>query len=273
MLLAISSRSRRDSLDHSRLLRNEWRSPVKVQMCGAAAALTCRQHEEILFSHTLDICVCQEGLVAGPFVLVFWRLRLDWLWRRWWQAPQLRASSLRHDSCVQSASELVSKTNINKWKWLGWTGKVKTVLSKATVQLVHPDGSPARDPLVVDLFNRRLALDGGLLKLFKARVLKVHQGSPLAEDREGLSRQEFEPGATVLLEVLEAEETAATGSTPEEFANTVRTVVAPLLAPLATREQLQAQNNTVQALQEAIRRRKAGRSGDLTTPLLHAEAV
>ncbi|KAK9820137.1 hypothetical protein WJX72_006507 [[Myrmecia] bisecta] len=32
MLLAISSRSRRDSLDHSRLLRNEWRSPVKVQM-------------------------------------------------------------------------------------------------------------------------------------------------------------------------------------------------------------------------------------------------
>ncbi|KAK9806989.1 hypothetical protein WJX72_009719 [[Myrmecia] bisecta] len=101
------------------------------------------------------------------------------------------------------------RTNINKWKWLGWTGKVKTVMSKATVQLVHPDGSPARDPLVVDLFNRRLALDGGLLKLFKARVLKVHQGSPLAEDREGLSRQEFEPGATVLLEVLEAEETGS----------------------------------------------------------------
>ena len=80
-------------------------------------------------------------------------------------------------------------------------------MSKVTVQLVHPDGSPAREPLVVDLFNRRLALDGGLLKLFKARVLKVHQGSPLAEDREGLSRQEFEPGANVLLEVLEAEET------------------------------------------------------------------
>ncbi|KAK9805545.1 hypothetical protein WJX72_004292 [[Myrmecia] bisecta] len=73
----------------------EWRSPVKVRMCGAAAALTCRQHEEILFSHTLDICVCQEGLVAGPFALVFWRLRLDWLWRRWWQAPQLSRSPSR----------------------------------------------------------------------------------------------------------------------------------------------------------------------------------
>ncbi|KAK9819686.1 hypothetical protein WJX72_001092 [[Myrmecia] bisecta] len=56
---------------------------------------------------------------------------------------------------------------------------------------------------------------------------------------------------------------AARGSTPEEFANTVRTVVAPLLAPLATREQLQAQNNTVQALQEAIRRRKAESSDAL----------
>ncbi|KAK9814408.1 hypothetical protein WJX72_005451 [[Myrmecia] bisecta] len=78
---------------------------------------------------------------------------------------------------------------------------------------------------------------------------------------------------SVELELHVTEQPAATGSTPEEFANTVRTVVAPLVAPLATREQLQAQNNTVQALQEAIRRRKAGRSGDLTTPLLHAEAV
>ncbi|KAK9823350.1 hypothetical protein WJX72_002113 [[Myrmecia] bisecta] len=101
--------NRRDSLDHSKLLRNEWRSPVKVQHSRAAAALACRQHEEVLFRHTLDISVCQEGLVARPFVLVLWRLRLDWLWRRQWQAPQLRASSLRRDSCVQSASELVSK--------------------------------------------------------------------------------------------------------------------------------------------------------------------
>ncbi|KAK9823567.1 hypothetical protein WJX72_003855 [[Myrmecia] bisecta] len=64
MLLAISSRSRRDSLDHSRLLRNEWRSPVSVQHSWAAAALSCRQHQEVLLCHTLDISVCQEGLVA-----------------------------------------------------------------------------------------------------------------------------------------------------------------------------------------------------------------
>ncbi|KAK9806983.1 hypothetical protein WJX72_009429 [[Myrmecia] bisecta] len=104
----------RDSLDHSKLLRNEWRSPVSVQHSRATAALACRQHEEVLFRHTLDISVCQEGLVARPLALVFWRLRLDWLWRRWWQAPQLRASSLRRDSCVQSASELVSKVSLAK---------------------------------------------------------------------------------------------------------------------------------------------------------------
>lgn len=79
-------------------------------------------------------------------------------------------------------------------------------MSNATVQLVNPDGTAARDPVVVGLYDRRLALDGGLLKLFKARVLKVHKGSTLAVDREGLSRREFEPGATVLLEVLVAEE-------------------------------------------------------------------
>ncbi|KAK9824149.1 hypothetical protein WJX72_008110 [[Myrmecia] bisecta] len=94
----------RDSLDHSRLLRNECLSPVSVQHSWAAAALSCRQHQEVLLCHTLDVSVCQEGLVARPFVLIFWRLRLEWLWRRQWQAPQLRASSIRRDSCVQSAS-------------------------------------------------------------------------------------------------------------------------------------------------------------------------
>ncbi|KAK9823755.1 hypothetical protein WJX72_005185 [[Myrmecia] bisecta] len=62
MLLAISSRSRRDSFDHSRLLRNECRSPVSVQHSWAAAALACRQHQEVLLRHTLDVSVCQAFL-------------------------------------------------------------------------------------------------------------------------------------------------------------------------------------------------------------------
>ncbi|KAK9829154.1 hypothetical protein WJX72_004216 [[Myrmecia] bisecta] len=37
----------------------------KVQHSRAAAALACRQHEEVLFRHTLDIIVCQSQLEPG----------------------------------------------------------------------------------------------------------------------------------------------------------------------------------------------------------------
>lgn len=80
-------------------------------------------------------------------------------------------------------------------------------MSIATVQLVNPDGSAADDPCKVELVDGRLNLDGCLLELFDARVLKVHKGITLGKNREGLSIRKFEPGAIVLLEVQKAEET------------------------------------------------------------------